>query len=318
MKYLYCFLLLFLKINSFSQEQFVVYFDSDKYELTKTEIRKLNDWMTLHGKDKIVAINGYTDEDGSNSYNDTLAKKRVHHVFEILKEKVPFREDFKSRNFGENFNQAKNKAENRKVTIFYIEEKNLAYENEILGIEKPKSESIGLVDDEVISEKPISNKLSLEEQISNAKVGSIITIENINFHLNSKEIVKECKFSELTENDKKTLELHYLRTIKSVIKVKVSSADFNDFKNSKNYAVWIDGNHIQNSELDKYNETDFVHFFNSFVHKNARSKKFPQEHQVSLYTEEGFKLAFSKKAEIAQPSITLLKNGDSINGIVLN
>ena len=134
MKYLYCFLLLFLKINSFSQEQFVVYFDSDKYELTKTEIRKLNDWMTLHGKDKIVAINGYTDEDGSNSYNDTLAKKRVHHVFEILKEKVPFREDFKSRNFGENFNQAKNKAENRKVTIFYIEEKNLAYENEILGL----------------------------------------------------------------------------------------------------------------------------------------------------------------------------------------
>ena len=176
--------------------------------------------------------------------------------------------------------------------------------------EKNKTDNNSIVNSK---ESTIKNNVSEKTDVEKYYEKTIFIIKN-----KAKEIVKECKFSELTENDKKTLELHYLRTIKSVIKVKVSSADFNDFKNSKNYAVWIDGNHVQNSELDKYNETDFVHFFNSFVHKNARSKNFPQEHQVSLYTEEGFKLTFSKKAEIAQPSITLLKNGDSINGIILN
>lgn len=143
--------------------------------------------------------------------------------------------------------------------------------------------------------------------------------ENTTFIVKNKEkvVIKECKFSELTDDDKKTMELHYLRATKSVEKIKVTSVDFNNFKNIKKYAIWIDGKQVSNSELNKYSETDFVHFFNSFVHKNARSKNFPQEHQVSLYTEEGFKLAFPKKAEIAQPSITLLKNGDSINGIVL-
>ena len=191
MKFFIVLFITFFSLNSTAQEQFVVYFNSDKYELTKAENKKLNDWMTQHTKDKIVAINGYTDEDGSNGYNDTLAKKRVNHVFEIIKGKVPFREDFKSRSFGENFNQSKNKDENRKVTIYYIEEKDLARENEILGIEQPKTESIDLIENEEITEISVSDKLSLEEQITNAKVGDVIRIETINFHLNSKEIVKE-------------------------------------------------------------------------------------------------------------------------------
>ena len=103
MKYFISLFLLFFTLNTFAQEQFVVYFNSDKHELTKSENIKLNDWMTLHTKDKIVAINGYTDEDGSSGYNDKKKKKRVNYVFEIIKGKVPFREDFKSRSYVENY-----------------------------------------------------------------------------------------------------------------------------------------------------------------------------------------------------------------------
>ena len=117
---------LFLSLSAFTQEQFAVYFNSDKFELTNGENKKLEEWILLHTRDKIVAINGYTDKDGSNGYNDTLAKKRVNYIFDIIKDKVPFRDDFKSRSYGENFNQSKNKAVNRKVTIFYIEEKNFS------------------------------------------------------------------------------------------------------------------------------------------------------------------------------------------------
>jgi len=69
----------------------------------------------LNKEVKIVAIHGFTDEDGSNGFNDTLANKRVNSIFNLVKDKVKIREDFKTRSFGENFNQSKNKAETGKL-----------------------------------------------------------------------------------------------------------------------------------------------------------------------------------------------------------
>ena len=193
MKFFIALFITFFSLNSIAQEQFVVYFNSNKYELTKAENKKLNDWMTQHTKDKIVAINGYTDEDGSSGYNDTLAKKRVNHVFEIIKGKVPFREDFKSRSFGENFNQSKNKAENRKVTIYYIEEKDLARENEILGIkEEPIVENIkdSLQNGE---EEVVSEDAPLVEKMTKTKVGKTLVLKNINFYHNTFAVMNESR-----------------------------------------------------------------------------------------------------------------------------
>lgn len=193
MKFIISILLVFLSLKTIAQEQFVVYFNSDKYELTKAENKRLNDWMIQHVKDKIVAINGYTDEDGSSGYNDTLAKKRVNHVFEIVKEKVPFREDFKSRSFGEKFNQSKNKAENRKVTIYYIEEKDLARENEILGI---KEEPIAIVSQDSLQNKEaevVSEDAPLEEKMAKTKVGKTLILKNINFYHNTFAVMNESR-----------------------------------------------------------------------------------------------------------------------------
>lgn len=193
MKFFIPIILIFLSLKTIAQEQFVVYFNSDKYELTKAENKKLNDWMIQHTKDKIVAINGYTDEDGSSGYNDTLAKRRVNHVFEIIKGKVPFREDFKSRSFGENFNQSKNKAENRKVTIYYIEEKDLARENEILGIkEEPIVEIIkdSLQNGE---EEVVPEDAPLVEKMTKTKVGKTLVLKNINFYHNTFAVMNESR-----------------------------------------------------------------------------------------------------------------------------
>ena len=192
MKFFIVICLFFFSLNAFAQEQFALYFNSDKFELTKAENKKLNDWMVLHKKDKIVAINGYTDEDGSSGYNDSLAKKRVNHVFDIVKEKVPFREDFKSRSFGENFNQSKNKAENRKVTIYYIEEKDLARENEILGIKEEIIEEVS-VDSAYVEEEIIPDDAPLEERITKTKVGKTVKINNINFYHNTFGVMSESR-----------------------------------------------------------------------------------------------------------------------------
>jgi len=200
MKFLTSIFFLFVCCNAFSQQQFSVFFDSNKSDLKKGENDKFQDWIKTHSDVKIVAINGYTDEDGSTGFNDTLAQKRVSFVFAQITGKVKIREDFKTRSFGELHNLSKNKAENRKVSIFYIEAKDLAREDEILGIKK------------VVEEKPIvsyPNEVSIENpngtttaykldvnfmrKIADAKVGEKLKIDNLNFVINTFAIVNESR-----------------------------------------------------------------------------------------------------------------------------
>jgi outer membrane protein OmpA-like peptidoglycan-associated protein len=198
------FIYIFLQsVFSFSQEQFVVYFESNKHEFTKTENKKLQDWMIANKEVKIVAINGYTDEDGTSGFNDTLAKKRVNFIFNQVKDKIKIREDFKTRSFGENFKQSTNKAENRKVTIYYLLEKDLAKEDEILGIKKdeiviqPKKEIN--YPKELVIENPdgsrVEYKLNVEfmKQIGNSAVGDKLKIDNLNFVINTFAVVNESR-----------------------------------------------------------------------------------------------------------------------------
>jgi outer membrane protein OmpA-like peptidoglycan-associated protein len=111
--YIFTFIFLCLLNSLNAQEQFSVFFDSNKHEPNKKENHRLQQWILENSNSKILAINGYTDEDGSTGFNDTLAKKRVGFIFTEIKDRVQIREDFKSRSFGEIFKQSINKAENR-------------------------------------------------------------------------------------------------------------------------------------------------------------------------------------------------------------
>lgn len=75
---------------------------------------------------------------------------------------------------------------------------------------------------------------------------------------------------------------------------KPSKAQFESWKNKDNYALWLDGKPIKNSELNNYNIEDIVHFIESKVYRNARSEKYPQPFQTSLYTKEGFAQAYNE------------------------
>ncbi len=73
---------------------------------------------------------------------------------------------------------------------------------------------------------------------------------------------------------------------RELTKRQISSKKYEELKDKKKYAVWIDSKPVDNSVLNKYKHTDFKSYSGSYVYNNARSKKFPQEHQYSLYTEE--------------------------------
>lgn len=190
---------------TFAQQKFVVYFDSNKHELNAPETERLNQWLALNKASKIVAINGYTDEDGSHIFNDSLAKKRVYFVYQFIQNKIKIRDDFMTRSYGEDFKQAVNKAENRKVTLYFIEPKDLAKEEELLGIKKesPVSSEIPVAElnfpDTLVFENPNGTKsefkldVNFMKSVSKAIPGEKLKIENLNFLINTYIVVNESR-----------------------------------------------------------------------------------------------------------------------------
>jgi outer membrane protein OmpA-like peptidoglycan-associated protein len=186
-----------------AQLQFAVYFDSNKSDLNAKESARLNTWLAENKNNKIVAIHGFTDEDGTSGFNDTLAQKRVNFIFNSVKNQIKIREDFKTRSFGESSVQSKNKAENRRVIIYYILEKDLAREDEILGIKKEevKEEPRPEIEypEKLVFENPNGTKSEFKldrafmRQIGHAKTGEKLKIENLNFIINTFAVVPESR-----------------------------------------------------------------------------------------------------------------------------
>ncbi|GGB73941.1 cell envelope biogenesis protein OmpA [Flavobacterium suaedae] len=204
MKKLFIYIIMLIPAITIAQEQFSVYFDTDKYKLNQTQTERLNNWMQQNKTSKILAINGYTDEDGTSGYNDTLAQQRVNYIYNAVKNKVKTRDDFKTHSFGEQHDMESIKAKNRRVTLFYLQEKDLDKENEILGIketpkpvEKVKPQIV--FPDKIYVTDPRGGRheipLDVEfmQEVSNAKPGEKLQLKNLNFRLNTFAIVPESR-----------------------------------------------------------------------------------------------------------------------------
>lgn len=243
-----------------AQEQFSLYFETNKYDLKKSESARLSEWLSKNATSKILAINGYTDEDGSVGLNDTLAQHRVSHVFSLIKNKVKIRSDFKTRSFGKLHKQSPVKAENRKVVIYYLEEKDLAKENEILGIKeepKPVVKPAGPIvyPSKVMVRKPDGKEeeivLNVEfmKKVGEAKAGEKLRIDNLNFYENSYGFMPDSrpKLYELLE----TMKLHPRLKIKLQGHVCCMKADRNNLSTQRAKAImmFLNGQGIEKTRL---------------------------------------------------------------------
>ncbi len=166
-----------LTFSIYGQDTTSFYFDSGKFELSTKENERLSKWISENSTSKILAIHGFTDEVGTSEANDTLSQNRVNYIFEKVNGKVKIREDFKTVGFGENFKRDKVQAKNRRASIFYLKEADLSKENEVLGIEE--------------GEVVIPDNLPLHEKVKLAKVGTKITLKNINFFQNTFQTTPE-------------------------------------------------------------------------------------------------------------------------------
>ena len=185
-----------------AQEKFVVYFDNNKYDLNKVEQAKFDKWIAQNKTSKILSITGSTDEVGTNGFNDTLSQKRVNTIYALVNGKLKIRKDFKSISLGEKGAMSKNKAENRKAIIHYLFEKDLAREDEILGITRGKAELSEAKPKVALEEEiiPIEEErmhfpegATLQDKIELSTKGTLIRLNNINFHINTFAVMANSK-----------------------------------------------------------------------------------------------------------------------------
>ena len=157
------FFILLCSFNLIAQEKLDVYFDFDKYDLNDASIKKINSWIAEGKSYRVTKLYGFCDWKGSNSYNDTLAMKRVNTVYDFLKASdVEVLKEIEIRGFGEDFEQSKIQSENRRVTI-------------IFELKAP-----------IVVEIP---KELFKEKIKSAKKGDLLKLDNIYFYNNSARVV---------------------------------------------------------------------------------------------------------------------------------
>lgn len=157
-----------ISLCSYPQGKLHVYFDFDKSELNDVAIKKINSWIAEGKNYQVTKLYGFCDWKGTNSYNDTLAMKRVNEVYNFLKASdIEVKKDIEIRGFGEDFEQSKNQGENRRVTIIFNEKTEISIDKKL----------------------PIANDDKLLEQIKTSKKGDLIKLKNIYFFNNSAKTV---------------------------------------------------------------------------------------------------------------------------------
>ncbi|PKB15632.1 OmpA family protein [Flavobacterium sp. 5] len=203
MKFFITLLLSFLASCAFAQEQVSFFFDSNKFVLNKTELLKLNQWISIKKEVKVVGVYGFCDEEGSVGYNDTLARKRIDYVFNTIKGKVKVREDFKTRSFGELHSLSSIKSENRKVTLYYILPKDFVNEEKIIAKKKEvvveKKKPNIKFSDTYVYENPDGSTVNIKvdtvfmKKVSVANVGEKLKLENMNFFVDTFAIMPQSR-----------------------------------------------------------------------------------------------------------------------------
>jgi len=207
MKFIFLFLFSLIFTNSFSQESVSFYFNTNKFELTSQELQNLTTWIEDNQQSKILSIVGMTDEKGTFTYNDELSLKRIDFVVKKISNQIQFREDFKSIGLGESASLSNVDAENRRVTIHFLEKKNLFFEEFIINDYKLSKalDTIKITDVEKLN---FSQKLSLTQVVEKVPLGALFTLEDIQFQFDSAVLMYNAKLEldkwlkVLTENPK--------------------------------------------------------------------------------------------------------------------
>ena len=131
---------------------------------------------------------------------------------------------------------------------------------------------------------PVANNPT-KEQTNDERRDAYYSGVRVIIHDLTKNTKIDKKYEDLTLDEKRKC-LFYVPN--AFQKKSPTEKELEGFKDSKKYAVWVDGVHKQNDYLNNFKPIDIAFFQGSSVSKNARSKKFPQPFQYNFYTHNYF------------------------------
>ncbi len=176
--------ILFQTVISLGQNSYDVYFDFGSDFPSKTAEKNLFIWIAKNPKAEIFKISGFCDSVDVSNFNKELSLKRIHNVINFLEgNSIKIIDNLSIIANGKDFEQSKNQAENRKVVFEY----------RTITIDKTKKNQLapkGL--------DPFGRKIKEEIKVipvatyfENIKKGDYVKLTNINFYLNSDEVLPE-------------------------------------------------------------------------------------------------------------------------------
>lgn len=167
-----------------AQESKTLYFDFAKDTPNAISLKNFDEWISSNNNIEILKIAGYCDSVDTNLSNKKLALKRIQSVLTLLKSsQCIISDNIVHEVFGEDFEQSKLQAENRKVTFLYKIVNLPIIATESILVETPVEESL--------VEKIEKERVLLIDKFEKAKVGDKIVIHNIHFQFNSENIIPE-------------------------------------------------------------------------------------------------------------------------------
>ena len=105
------------------------------------------------------------------------------------------------------------------------------------------------------------------------------------------DIIFDKKYTDFTEIEKKKNPTIRIMTFirKPKRKKSPTQEEIEEYKKSKTYAIWIDGESVPNSELDSYKPEEIAYLSGKmFITKKGRKGKYPQPFWCMFYTHEYF------------------------------
>lgn len=75
------------------------------------------------------------------------------------------------------------------------------------------------------------------------------------------------------------------------------------WRNSKEFAIWLDGEAISNDKLASLSPSDIVFYFSTFFPSGQRTTTHPQAYKIRLFTADGYNNTFGTESGFASPLV---------------
>ena len=141
---------------------------------------------------------------------------------------------------------------------------------------------------EIVAQEKTSNPIEKKSTNTETEKDKIRDSYYSNVRVILKDLRKNISIDKMYEELSLEEKREYLSWVPDMMIEKEIPEPLFEKMKTKNMAIWINHKLTTKEEIQKYKRTDFSHYTYSFVHKNARSKRFPQEYQYTLYTKKYF------------------------------